>query len=79
MSGDWSIEKTVKIFRQKVLIDCHKCEYYFVTWDKNFPHGCRGMDFKSRQIPGIVVRKSNSGRDCLLFKVKKNYKAVEKK
>ena len=52
-------------------IDCHKCRHYYVTWDKDFPHGCRGFRFKSRQLPNIVVRSSSSGMmNCLLFKKK---------
>ena len=51
--------------------DCRKCRHYFVTWDKTFPHGCRAIGFKSRQLPNIAVRK-NSGKDCLLFKQKEN-------
>ncbi|OQY15930.1 MAG: hypothetical protein B6I32_04810 [Desulfobacterium sp. 4572_20] len=51
-------------------IDCHKCEYYYVTWDKDFPHGCRGMGFKSRQLPCLTVRRSTPEMDCLLFKKK---------
>jgi len=33
------------------MIDCHKCEHYYVTWDKHFPHGCKAMKFKSKQLP----------------------------
>ncbi|MDI6789541.1 MAG: uracil-DNA glycosylase [Thermodesulfobacteriota bacterium] len=51
------------------MIDCHKCKHYYVTWDKNFPHGCRAMDFKSREFPSTVVQTS-SGMSCLLFKPK---------
>jgi hypothetical protein len=45
-------------------------EHYYVTWDKNFPHGCRAMDFKSLQVPSVVVQSSTQGKDCLLFKQK---------
>ncbi len=54
-----------------MIIDCHKCEHYYVTWDKDFPHGCRAMGFKSKQMPSREVRKSTPGMDCLLFKEKK--------
>lgn len=54
-------------------IDCHKCEYYYVTWDKKFPHGCKAMEFKSMQLPSIVVFAS-SKRECLLFKKKEFFK-----
>jgi hypothetical protein len=52
-------------------IDCHKCIYYYVTWDPNFPHGCQGMGFKSRRYPIDEVRCIMNGKDCLLFSAKK--------
>jgi hypothetical protein len=52
-------------------IDCHKCTYYYVTWDSSFPHGCRGMGFKSRRYPSGVVRHIMMGKDCLFFTKKK--------
>jgi len=52
------------------MIDCHKCEHYYVTWENDFPHGCRAMGFKSRQLPIIVVRSSTPEMECLLFKKK---------
>ncbi|MCF8128890.1 MAG: uracil-DNA glycosylase [Deltaproteobacteria bacterium] len=57
-------------------IDCHKCRFYYVTWDKRFPHGCRGMGFKSRQLPNLVVRGSSSGRDCLMYQEKRKVQVV---
>ena len=51
-------------------IDCYKCEYYYVTWEKNFPHGCRAMGFKGKELPNITVRKSTGGKDCISFKMK---------
>jgi len=51
------------------MIDCHKCEHYYVTWDKHFPHGCKAMEFKSKELPCHVVLAS-SQMDCLLFKEK---------
>ena len=50
--------------------DCHKCNYYYVTWEVNFPHGCRAMGFKSKRLPIIDVRKAMQGKDCLAFKMK---------
>ena len=51
------------------MIDCHKCKYYYVTWDKNFPHGCKAMRFKSKQLPSIQVRVS-SQLHCLFVSKK---------
>ena len=56
------------------MIDCHKCEHYYVTWDKKFPHGCRAMNFKSLQFPSIVVQNSTLGENCLLFEKKEKRK-----
>jgi hypothetical protein len=50
-------------------IDCRQCVHFFVTWEKSHPYGCKGHNFKSRQIPSQVVFAS-SGMDCLLFKAK---------
>lgn len=50
-------------------INCKKCKYYFVTWEKQRPHGCRAYGFKSPQIPSMVVFQS-SGYDCCQFKQK---------
>ncbi|HID29977.1 MAG TPA: uracil-DNA glycosylase [Desulfobacterales bacterium] len=50
-------------------IDCHRCEHYYVTWDKRFPHGCHAMKFKSKDMPSHVVI-SSSGIPCQLFETK---------
>ncbi|EHP29263.1 hypothetical protein SMGD1_0736 [Sulfurimonas gotlandica GD1] len=50
-------------------INCRRCQFYFVTWEKNQPHGCRAYGFKAPQIPSLVVFQS-SGMDCSLFKEK---------
>lgn len=51
-------------------IKCQKCSHYYVTWDTRFPNGCRAMNFKSKEMPCVMVLK-NSGRECLLFSPKK--------
>ena len=51
------------------MIDCNQCRYYYITWDKTFPYGCKAIGFKSKQLPSVEVRAS-SGCDCLLFKKK---------
>ncbi|MGD8344955.1 MAG: uracil-DNA glycosylase [Desulfobacterales bacterium] len=55
-------------------ISCHKCIHYYVTWDQNFPHGCRGMGFKGRRYPMVAVRQIMNGKDCLLFVAKRTAK-----
>ncbi|MDI6615498.1 MAG: hypothetical protein QME27_02190 [Syntrophaceae bacterium] len=51
------------------MIDCHHCEHYYVTWDKEFPHGCRAMGFKSAQLPSVTVLMS-SDQPCQLYEKK---------
>jgi len=51
------------------MIHCNRCQHYYVTWDKDFPHGCRAMKFKSHQLPSAVVYES-SGKACLAFSEK---------
>jgi len=46
---------------------CRKCIHYFVTWDKDKPHGCRAMGFKSRQAPSKVVRQTTPQMACQYF------------
>jgi len=51
-------------------ISCHKCKYYYVTWEKKHPHGCRAMGFKSKIMPSLVVFQS-SGSSCKYYSPKK--------
>ena len=60
-----------------MMLDCNKCEHYYITWDKSHPYGCRSMGFKSRELPSSAVLK-NSGIDCLQYKVKTNNKKVKR-
>jgi len=51
-------------------IICQRCKYYYVTWEKTKPHGCRAYGFKSLIIPSTVVRQS-SGSDCNFYEDKR--------
>ena len=55
----------------KFTILCKKCKHYYITWDKNFPYGCRAMGFKGKKTPAYTVYKS-SGMKCLLFEEKRD-------
>lgn len=57
------------------IIDCRKCKYYHVTWDRQRPHGCRGFGFKSRMLPSLVVRRATPGKECVLFSKSPNVKS----
>ncbi|MFS0878866.1 uracil-DNA glycosylase [Bacillus sp. 7586-K] len=50
-------------------IICLKCKYFYITWDKSFPNGCRAYGFKSATRPAVMVKQS-SGTACLKFKPK---------
>jgi hypothetical protein len=47
-------------------INCLKCKYYFVTWDKYRPKGCRLFGFKGHIMPSEIV-KASSGEPCRGF------------
>ena len=32
-------------------ISCHKCKFFYVTWDNFFPYGCAAMDSKAKSSP----------------------------
>ena len=58
------------INKEEVLpASCGDCKHYYVTWDKDFPYGCKAMGFKSRTYPAQEVRNA-SGMDCQLFENK---------
>ncbi|OCC15142.1 uracil-DNA glycosylase [Dissulfuribacter thermophilus] len=48
---------------------CLTCKYYYITWDKFRPYGCKAFGFKSRKTPWLVVKES-SGKDCTLYEPK---------
>ena len=50
-------------------IDCRKCAFFYVTWDKRFPWGCKSFGFKTRKMPYLDVYQS-SGAECQLFTLK---------
>ncbi len=48
---------------------CYDCEYYYITWDKKFPKGCKGFGFKSVRMPCDEV-KDSSGEVCKMHRPK---------
>lgn len=54
-------------------INCSTCKYFFITWDKKFPYGCKALNFKTKNLPSIDV-KIFSGFDCLKYENIKNAK-----
>ena len=47
-------------------VSCKNCRYYLITWDFQFPYGCRAHTFKSKKSPALDVFEA-SGLQCLLF------------
>lgn len=50
-------------------VNCFNCMHFYVTWDPNFPRGCRAFQFKTAKIPSVQVFEA-SGKRCLRFKKK---------
>jgi hypothetical protein len=50
-------------------INCFKCEYFFITWDKAKPYGCKAFGFKSALLPSKIVYQ-NSQKPCMAFSKK---------
>lgn len=48
---------------------CGQCKWYFITWEHNFPNGCKAWGIKTRLSPSALV-KSSSGLDCQLYQPK---------
>ncbi len=51
-------------------IGCRYCRFFYVTWDRRAPYGCRVLGFKSRKLPSLVVFEA-SGVHCQMFVSKK--------
>jgi hypothetical protein len=54
-------------------IDCRKCKFFYITWDKNFPYGCKALGFKSMTMPSIQAMKA-SGLPCQYFSPKTKFR-----
>ncbi len=52
---------------------CLHCKHYYVTWDPQAPRGCKAYNFKSSQVPSVVI-KTESKKDCYLFDPKEKKK-----
>ena len=50
----------------EVKVNCFDCVHFYITWDKNFPRGCRALSFKGREMPCATVL-SSSGIECQRF------------
>jgi hypothetical protein len=55
---------------QRPVQTCKDCFHFFVTYDPQFPYGCRGMGFKSRRHPYLEVQEA-TGLPCQGHETKK--------
>ncbi|MDA9297205.1 hypothetical protein N9Q44_03705 [Gammaproteobacteria bacterium] len=44
--------------------NCYGCVHFYITWDKQWPYGCRKMDFRSKRLPSEAVLEAD-GQPCL--------------
>ncbi|MEI7941890.1 MAG: uracil-DNA glycosylase [Candidatus Riflemargulisbacteria bacterium] len=45
---------------------CKGCNFFYITWDKKFPYGCKKLGFKSKKNPYDEVYAS-SGMECQFY------------
>ncbi|CAH0345021.1 hypothetical protein BCI9360_01297 [Bacillus sp. CECT 9360] len=50
-------------------INCMSCKHYYITWDPQFPKGCKAFQFKTSMIPSQEVFRS-SGQPCMKYEKK---------
>ena len=46
-----------------------RCRAFFITYEKDFPYGCRTFGMKSKLYPSLEVRRA-SGSECHAFEPK---------
>jgi hypothetical protein len=51
---------------RETVINCFSCQHFYITYDAQFPYGCRTVGFKSRLLPSKEMY-ANSGMDCQFF------------
>ncbi len=47
-------------------INCFSCKYFYITWDRCFPYGCKALGFKSKCMPSAEVFRA-SDVACLRY------------
>lgn len=55
-------------------INCFSCKYFYITWDNQFPYGCRALGFKCKRMPSAEVFKA-SELECLRYDKKSDVAA----
>lgn len=60
----------------KLKANCLKCKFFYVTWDKTNPRGCKYFGFKTKSMPSVDVAQVSS-KECGAFVAKDNLNAKE--
>ncbi|MFY7789436.1 MAG: hypothetical protein ACOVQB_00820 [Polynucleobacter sp.] len=50
-------------------MNCKECKFFYITWDKKFPYGCKVYEIKSKLSPDSQVL-ANTGSACLGYQPK---------
>lgn len=53
--------------------DCLKCKHFYITWDNQFPRGCRVFSFKTPNWPSQDIYR-NTGHHCPSFEASPKHK-----
>jgi hypothetical protein len=53
--------------------NCMQCKHHYITYDPQFPYGCRAFTFKSARQPSLDVFEA-SGQQCHCFEQKEKGK-----
>ncbi len=46
---------------------CKGCKYFYITWERTFPYGCKALGFKSKKYPCDEVAQT-SAMECQYYK-----------
>ncbi len=60
--------------KQEKEVNCFSCVHFFITYESDFPYGCRAVGFKSRTLPSKVMF-AHSGIECQVFEEKPDKKS----
>ena len=52
-------------------MNCKACKFFYITWDKKFPYGCKLYEIKSKTTPEVQVL-VNTSIACLGYQPKIN-------
>lgn len=56
-------------------MNCKACKFFYITWDKKFPYGCKLYEIKSKTTPEVQVL-VNTSIACLGYQPKINKSGV---